>query len=228
MSRNREMLRRVAVALAGVPGEIVFVGGTVVDLLVTDEAAPAPRVTGDVDVVIEAATWGDYTVLTERLRGRGFREDAREGAPTCRWLLDDLVVDIMPAPFDRLGFANRWYARAFEFADVHDIGDCVSIRVPVAPLLLAMKWEAFRSKTRGDVRESRDVEDIVALLDGRAGIIAEVASAPAEVRTFVRECAAGLLADPQVTEVIAGHLPGDPASQGRAVVVLDRLRLLSG
>lgn len=42
----------------------------------------------------------------ERLRALGFREDQREGAPLCRWLVEDLVVDVMPARERVLGFTT--------------------------------------------------------------------------------------------------------------------------
>ncbi|MBI5489686.1 MAG: hypothetical protein HY905_20300, partial [Deltaproteobacteria bacterium] len=109
MSRNREMLRRVATALGDLDAPVVFVGGAVVELLVTDAAAPAPRPTEDVDVVVQVLTFADYARLGQQLRDRGFREDAREGAPICRWTIDDVTVDVMPAPLDLPGFSNRWY-----------------------------------------------------------------------------------------------------------------------
>ncbi len=51
----------------------------------TDPAAPRPRFTEDVDVVVEVTTHSAWSGLGERLRALGFREDQREGAPLCRW-----------------------------------------------------------------------------------------------------------------------------------------------
>jgi two-component system response regulator HydG len=39
---------------------------------------------------------------------------AEEGAPVCRWLFDDLVVDVMSALERVLGFSNRWYRITIE------------------------------------------------------------------------------------------------------------------
>ena len=222
------MLRRMAVALADLADPVVFIGGAVVELLVTDDAAPAPRPTDDVDVVVEVTTFTEYARLAQHLRERGFREDTREGAPTCRWILDDVTVDVMPAPFNLLGFTSRWYAAAFSLADVCPLGSQVSIRVPRAPVLLAMKLEAFASGARGDLRESRDVEDVVALADGRESLVDEVRTAPADLRAYVGERVGALIRSPGFAEVVAGHLPGDPASQERVPLVLDRLRRIAG
>ncbi len=59
MSRNVEMLVRAAQALGALKDEVVFVGGAVVDLFITDPAAPRPRFTQDVAVISarRASAW---------------------------------------------------------------------------------------------------------------------------------------------------------------------------
>ncbi|MBI5491245.1 MAG: hypothetical protein HY905_28195, partial [Deltaproteobacteria bacterium] len=155
-------------------------------------------------------------------------EDAREGAPICRWTIDDVTVDVMPAPLDLPGFSNRWYPIAITLADVHELGDDVRIRVPIVPVLLATKLEAVASGTRGDLRESRDVEDIVSLVDGRESLANEAHNAPADLRAYLAARLGALLDLPGFPEVVAGHLPGDSVSQERVPVVLDRLRRIAG
>ena len=53
---NRLALTGVAKALGALTDEVVFVGGAVVGLLLTDPAAPRPRPTKDVDVIVEVAS----------------------------------------------------------------------------------------------------------------------------------------------------------------------------
>src|SRR5216683_3055136 len=67
-------------------GELVFVGGSVTGLLITDEAAGDPRTTLDVDAIAEITSYAEYAAFGDRLRDLGFTEDATEGAPLCRWL----------------------------------------------------------------------------------------------------------------------------------------------
>lgn len=82
---NLEMLRHVAQRLNALRDAVVFVGGAVVDLLITDSSAPHVRSTKDVDVIVEVASAYDYHKLGERLRALGFREDSQsEGGPVCR------------------------------------------------------------------------------------------------------------------------------------------------
>jgi hypothetical protein len=59
--------------------EVVFVGGSTLDLIVTDEAAAPIRGTVDVDVIAEITTYPDYVVFSERLRELGFSEDTFTG-----------------------------------------------------------------------------------------------------------------------------------------------------
>lgn len=226
MTPNVEMLVRSARAFDDMLGEVVFVGGAVVDLMVTDPAAPRPRFTEDVDVLVEVTTFGEWARVGARLRARGFREDRREGAPVCRWLHGDLVVDVMPALGRVLGFSNRWYRVARKNSEEKEIPDGFRIRVVTAPVFLATKIEAFRSRGEGDFVASHDLEDIVAVVDGRPGLEGELKLAPASVRRFIGAAFKGWLADPHFREAVPGHLPGDAASQRRAAIVMDRFRAI--
>ena len=53
---NREYLLIVADAIGDICNEIVFVGGSVAGLLITDAVADGVRATKDVDAVVEATT----------------------------------------------------------------------------------------------------------------------------------------------------------------------------
>jgi hypothetical protein len=63
--RSGENGRRGAVArlLRPLLGEVVFVGGAVKGLLVTDEAAAGPRTTLDVDAIAEITSYAEYAAL---------------------------------------------------------------------------------------------------------------------------------------------------------------------
>lgn len=50
-NKNLEILRRVVDALDDLVGQVVFVGGTTVELYSTDPAAPESHPTKDVDVI---------------------------------------------------------------------------------------------------------------------------------------------------------------------------------
>lgn len=83
---NLEIMILAVEQLGELVDEMVFLGGCATGLLITDPAAPPIRVTRDVDAIVQVISRADYYQLSEKLRARGFKEDASEGAPICRWL----------------------------------------------------------------------------------------------------------------------------------------------
>ena len=208
-------LRTVATRLGPLREEVAFVGGMIRSLLITDLGAPAARPTDDVDIVAAISTQPEYYALAARLRALGFQEDHREKAPLCRWTIDGLTVDIMPDHENVLGFSNRWYPSARATATWHAIGDAAAdrIRVVDAPHFIATKLEAFRGRAGGDFYH-HDMEDIVAIVDGRAELIAEVAAGPADVRMFVADQIRDLMSDEAFREALPGQRPTCALSAG--------------
>ena len=72
---NLEQLIAAAGLLRPMLEELVFVGGAVTSLLVTDEGAGLPRTTLDVDAIAEITSYAEYAAFGERLRALGFSED---------------------------------------------------------------------------------------------------------------------------------------------------------
>lgn len=139
---NLAQLVAVAAKLEPMLDQIAFVGGCVTGLLLTDPAAASVRPTLDVDAIIAIASYAEFTRLENHLRELGFHESHAEGAPICRWLNGDLILDLMPTDASILGFSNRWYGPALENAQKTRIGD-YEIGVITAPYFLATKLEAF-------------------------------------------------------------------------------------
>jgi hypothetical protein len=214
--RDLEQLRAAAVALQELTEELVFVGGTITSLLITDPAAPPTRRSDDVDTIVQA-TLQRYYELGRRLKAIGFTQKPEQ--PVCRWFRGDLVIDVMPDNADILGFTNRWYASAYRAAELVDVGG-VKIRVIAPVWFLATKFEAFDGRGHGDYQASRDVEDIVAVVDGRASLVGEIALAPYDVQAYVRDRIRGLLQSQEFVVSLAGHLAGETS---RVALLLERL-----
>ena len=103
-----QTLEQAAVALGPLTNDLVFVGGAVGTLLLSDPAAAPPRATNDVDVLVEVATLAEYYGLAERLKRRGFSEDMTS-AVICRWAGHGRVLDVIPTEEGILSFTSRWY-----------------------------------------------------------------------------------------------------------------------
>jgi predicted nucleotidyltransferase len=129
----------------------------------------------------------------------------------------------MPTTSNVLGFTNRWYAGAIEHAADVELEPGLSARVVTTPYFLATKLEAFLGRGNGDYMASHDLEDIISVIDGRDMLLAEIAAAPADVRTYLSETIRRLLETPAFVDSLPGHLPGDAASQARLPLVRAKL-----
>jgi hypothetical protein len=225
---NLGLLRTVAIRLGPIRDRVAFLGGSVVELLITDAGTAPPRPTTDVDVVTDVTSAVEYRGrLRDELRRLGFTEDATEGAPICRWLVDGVSVDIMPTSNSILGFSNPWYASALRHATRVTLPGGPDIRVVTAPHFLATKLAAFRNRGNEDYQASHDLEDCLAVVDGRSSIAADVAAAEDDLRSHLAREVRRLLANSKFTEALAGHLPGDPGSQLRLPTLTARLEAIA-
>lgn len=176
---------------------------------------PDVRATQDVDVIVEVASRMDYYRLEEELREKGFKQDMSEGAPVCRWLIDEIKVDVMPTDEDILGFSNIWYLPAIQNAIQVELKEGLSINLLKAPFSLATKIEAFKGRGGDDYMASHDMEDIVTLLDGRPEIVAEIRNSPEDLKRFLSHMFRSFLDTSAFRDALPGHLPTDQASQAR-------------
>lgn len=224
-----ELLELAADALGELLEDLVFVGGATVTLWITDPGAPPVRPTKDVDVVVEVATRTAFHDFEARLRTRRFSEDQDDGV-ICRWRHHGgLILDAMPSDPSILGFANQWQGAAIPHAIERELPSGTVIRAVSPPYLLATKLEAFKGRGNRDFLGSRDVADIIALVDGREELVDEIAQAPPDVRAYVSDELTDLLGDPRFADGLFGALRPDAASQARAdAIILPRLRSLSG
>ena len=224
---NLEMVLHVARKFGTLLEKVVFLGGSATGLLISDPAAPDVRITQDVDVIVEAATWMEYHRLERELLQRGFVQDASEGAPVCRWRVDGIIVDVMPVSEEILGFSNRWYGPALQNSVKREITQELTIRLVTAPYFLATKIEAFRGRGNGDYLASHDLEDMITLIDGRKELLSEIINAPSDLRIFLAETFRDFLANSAFVECISGHLLPDKASQWRLPLVMRRMNQIA-
>lgn len=214
--------------LGDLVNEFVFLGRCATGLLIVDVAAPPIRETVDVDVIVQVLSKAEYYALSDRLRDAGFKADIRDGAPICRWTNGRVLLDVMPTDPAILGFGNEWYAAAMAHAQVFELPSGKSILLVSSPYFLITKLEAFAGRGAGDYQLSHDLEDIVAVLDGRPLVADEVEQAEATLRAALAKRFQELLSDYRFTDSISGHLPADAVSQARTPIVLDRIKKIAG
>jgi hypothetical protein len=216
---NLPLLEDAAIKLAPFLQEFVFVGGVTLGLLITDSGAAPIRGTRDVDVIAEIITYTDYIAISERLRRAQFSEDSGEDALACRWHHGKLTLDVLAIRKEVLGYTNIWYESALQNAMSITLPSRQSIRVISAPSFLGTKMEAFRGRGQMDFQASHDLEDFVAVIEGRSTLLQEIAEAPRDLQRYLAEAARSLLSESRFLDV----LPGFVLDDGRVPLILEHL-----
>lgn len=217
---NLPLLEDAVQKLAPFLDEIVFVGGVTLGLLITDEAAAPIRGTTDVDVIAEIVTYADYIAFSERLREAGFAED--DGL-TCRWHNGALTLDVLALNKEVLGFTNTWYEPALRHSSTVNLPGGHAIRVITAPFFLGTKMEAFKGRGRMDFQASHDLEDFIAIIEGRDTLLQEISESPQDLQDYLADAAKSLLAESRFLDV----LPGFVLDSERVPIIRERLAFIA-
>lgn len=206
-SDNINMLQTVASGLGDLRDEMVFVGGAVAELYADDPASSDIRPTQDVDCTIELSSYREHTELENELRPKGFANDTSQGAPICRWIYQDIKVDVMPADENILGFNNQWYPSGVGNKISKTLPDGSEIFVFSPEYYLAAKFEAHNDRGGTDLRQSHDFEDIVYILDNCTSIIENIRNSDEEVKCYLKDECKKLLDNNGLSEGIECALP---------------------
>jgi len=224
---NVQQLQIVAGALKGLREKLVFVGGCVVGILITDTARPLVRATQDVDLVAEIASKVEYYAIAAELKRLGFQVDP-EDEVICRWRYGNLKVDVMASREGVFSFTNRWYADAIEASVIAQLPDGTSIRLITAPYFVATKLEAFYDRGHGDYM-SHDIEDIVNVIDGRDELVRDIAAIKGSaVAEYLQAEVEDLISDPRFLQSLPSHFQPNAVEQQRIPLLLARLREIAG
>lgn len=225
-SPNIGALRAVADRLDGLGLNYAFVGGSIVSLLLDNPDLSQVRPTDDVDVILGVIVAERYSDVEARIRELKFSHDMREGAPKCRWVLGDLTVDIMPTDGAALGLNTAWFKEVLAAATERVFAH-TKLKVVSPAGFLVTKYVAFLDRGKGDYYGSHDLEDFVAVVDGRESVVMDVDRAPAELRLYIVEAIRSLISTREFDEALSGHLPTDTASQQRLPELREKLRAIA-
>lgn len=221
MNLNIRQLVAVAEKLGELLDTVVFIGGSTTSLLVDDAGTTNIRYTDDVDFIVKVVhSYVEHTKFEEKLRTLGFSHDIN--GHTCRWtipfLSGVLKVDAMPLSGDVLGFTNIWYKSAVDSSEKHRLTDEIEINVVGPCEFLATKFEAFISRGEGNYG-SRDIEDIIYVLEHRTGIELLIFDASQDLKAYLKNQAVVLLGDDRFLNYLPG-LVDDPLSVHEILIKL--------
>ena len=216
---NISMLQTVANGLGNLKVDRVFVGGAVAELYASNPDLSDIRPTLDVDCVIELRSKTAHAKLENDLRALGFANDSSKGAPICRWVYQDILVDIMPSDSDVLGFTNMWYDEGIENKISKTLPDGTEIFVFPPEYYLAAKIEAHKGRGGNDLRQSHDFEDIIFILDNCFELLESITNANESVKAYLKEECSKLLENDGLTEGIESALPYGSEEEATEIIM---------
>ncbi|MEX2597073.1 MAG: nucleotidyl transferase AbiEii/AbiGii toxin family protein [Salibacteraceae bacterium] len=216
---NLKVVAKVANALEELNEAVIYVGGAVVSLYVTDEGAEQPRPTKDIDISVQVSTYAEMDELRENLASKKIYPASNEKV-MYRYVYEDVLIDFIPFEETSLGPTNSWLKPGFEKAYPVKIGGAEIKILPVS-MFLASKWEAFKSRG-GDPRTSHDFEDIVYVIDNNLKLVDDIVNADTSVRKYLKEMTLEIMSNPSRNEIIECHL--NPFTmEGRRQLVVGKL-----
>ena len=215
---NITRIKAISRILKSIKKDVVFVGGATVSLYV-DSKSSEVRPTDDVDVVIELAAYNNYTQLEEELRKVGFENDKESGI-ICRYMVQGIIVDIMPTNSDVLGFSNRWYEEGFENA-ISIMLDDDEVKIFSFPYFIATKLEAFKNRGNNDFRFSSDFEDIVYVLENNSNAENQLSNLPEQLKEYFSKTFQDLINQQDWEEGLYAHL--EPRNAPQKIIMIENI-----
>lgn len=223
---NVQMVEGLVKHLSGITDDFVLIGGCATGLLITEPMTTKVRPTTDVDLIASLATRSEYEQIADKLRERGFVEDATSDV-ICRWKIGPFLIDVIPTEENVFGFGNVWYREAYDTASKIELPSGVQIRLIASPYFVATKIIAFHNRGNGDFGASHDIEDIITVLNGRKELEDEVQVSTRGLQEFLRDEIEAFLLDPSFTEAISWHLLPDEISQAKLPDIFQKLRTIA-
>jgi hypothetical protein len=210
------MLDNAAQGLALIPGiDAVFVGGATTCLYIEDESIGRVRNTIDVDCTVEIASSKHYFEFETMLRSKGFRNDTESGV-ICRWHYQNVIIDIMPDDEHVIGFTNSWYKEGRQnrirlALPSGTVINCFSIEY-----FLASKVEAFNKRGNSDYYGSKDLEDIILILDGVYDL-QTIFSKENTATRFLKETFTNFLENKEFMSSFSAHIENSDFERARRI-----------
>ncbi len=202
VTQNNEALYRAATLLKDLNEQVVYVGGRIVGLLVTDYIEDDIRPTYDIDIALDlgSADIVAHYSLQKKLESFGFKPDKDIN---CRYILNDFMIDVMYTDGVLQGINSSWYQNGFDNAIKIQIKD-KTIKIFNAVYFIATKLEAFTDRAYKDNNywDCKDLEDIINVINGRPELLGELIAAPKDVVLFISRYFKKLVDDPKWLDAI--------------------------
>jgi hypothetical protein len=213
------VLELIAKAIGELVDEAVFVGGAILGFYVDDPAAEEIRPTLDIDFFLEIYTPLKLEQVRVSLSEKGFQPDM-DSTVLCRFLYQGITVDVLSTSEIGWAPANEWFAPGLKQLEMIKLNDEQTIKILSLPYFLATKFAAHHGRA-ADPRTSKDMEDIIYLLNNSINWEALIIKAPTDVKGYLLS-ELSTLALAQSYETIISHL----SRTKEAEIILSRIRAI--
>lgn len=213
---NKEATKKVALALGNLNEQVVYVGGAVVSLYINDSAAEDVRPTKDIDLTFQIATPSKLEELREDLNAKGFFQSSEEDV-ICRFLYEDLKIDVMSTQSVGWAPSNPWFKKGFDKSIKVNIEDII-IKVLPLPYFLATKMEAFLDRGINDIYASHDLEDIVYLFNYTTDIDTQILASDNDIKLSLAKHLKLLTENRTIMNAIRGNLYYEQADERMEII----------
>lgn len=156
--------------------------------------------------------------LEKSLRAKGFANDTSNGAPICRWIYKDILVDVMPTDPSILGFSNQWYEEGMENRMRIVLPNGMEIFIFPPEYYLATKFEAHKGRGGDDLRQSHDFEDIIYMFNNCLALLENIQNANGKVKSYLKDECNNLLENSGLDEGIACALPYGSGDERQKII----------
>ncbi len=218
------MIKTVVTGLGKMANDVVFVGGAITEFYIENKSLISElRQTDDVDCIIEVASRKNYSDLEEQLRKQKFENDRKI---ICRWHYQGIIVDIMPTDARILGFSNRWYSEGILHSISYQIDKNMAIKILSIPYFIGCKIEALFNRGMRDLRLSKDLEDIVFLINYGVKVKADTVNNNA-LKKYINNQFKILLSKSELREAIFCVLPFGENDEAYVDNIIKELTMLT-
>ena len=220
---NLKIVEKVASILGELNHEVIYVGGAIVSLYVTDEGAEQARPTKDIDISIQVSSYSEMDQFREKLAKKKIYPAINEKV-LYRYTFEDILIDFIPFKKTPLGPTNSWLKPGFEKAYSIKIGT-QKIKILPVSLFLATKWEAYKNRGN-DPRMSHDFEDIIYVIDNNLELLNDIKNADQPVKDYLKGMSVEILSHLSLHEIIECHINPYTATERKELVIekLQRIR----
>ncbi len=132
-------------------------------------------------------------------------------------------MNILPDACSVVGYRNiEWFREGREHAEERKLPSGKVIRILPLAYYLATKLESWADRGGSDFFASKDLEDIVGIIDGKDNL-EKLLPAPENVRNYIIEHFARLIRNENFKRSITGYLGFDSTAAERARNVVQRI-----